>query len=245
MAYTFGEIMTRARGLLYEVQGTPAAEDPMGWAPLICNATDETSRRTFSLFLNATTDVTSATALYCVPASFWKLRTVQEQNDQGNWSELPIFDTPQMNRMFGAWWQNATPSDPAQAGVLDGSTFGVTLFPTPSVSRTAALLFGGLWRPGNVWGYTNGTAVEVVDSNGIPNMTATNPLPDWSQDCVIYGAAVQRCWQFPTPENMTRLPFLAQHYENLIGQAHAAAATYSPPKIYGFYAPGPMVAAIW
>ncbi len=244
MAYTFADIFTRARGLLYEVQGQPGAEDPMGWAPLITNVTDDVSRRSLGLYLEGTTDITTSTALYCLPASFWKLRTVQILNNNGNWGSLQIFDTPKMNVMLGAGWQNYNAADPARAAVIDGATFGITLFPFPSVARTAALKFGGLWRPGNVWSYANGTAVEVVDSNGIPNMTATCPLPDWSQDAVIYGAAAQRCVQFPTPENMTRLPYLSQRYEDLVGQAHGAAATYSPPAVYGFYYPGPMAASV-
>lgn len=233
------DMITRVKGVLYETQAAPASEDPLGLVQFIVEKTDEVSRRSLSLYIEATTDISSASNLYCLPQNLWKLRQVEFLRDSGDWVSIPIKTTQLMDRSVGARWHTAISSDPPCIGVIDGVNFGIQFYPAPSTTRTAALRFGGLWLPGTVWGYTSdGTAVSVIDGNGIPNLTASNPLPTFAQDAVVYGAAVQRCWQFPTPENMVRLPHIEKRYEELVGQAHAAAATYSPAPKIGWYIAG-------
>lgn len=232
-----GQLITEARGLLYEVQGAPGSEDPLGWVSQAIWATNEMSRRTYALYLEATTDVVSATALYCLPATFYKIRTVQEMQDSGDWVNLYTETTQLVNRQRGAWWQTWTPSDPARFAVINSPGFGVQLAPVPSVSRTAALKITGQWQPDNVWGYTTaGAAIYAVDtSTGLPNLTVENPLPAWAHTHLPAGMAYRRSIVFPTPENRERRPFLKDEWDNGVGQVHGAIMSYSPPAMVGCY----------
>jgi len=234
---TLGQLITEARGLLYEVQGTPGAEDPMGWPSQAVWATNEMSRRTYALYLEATTDITTPTALYCLPASFYKIRTVQEQMASGDWLDLPVQTTQVVDRQRGAWWQTWTPSDPARLAIINSPGFGVQLAPAPSVSRTAALKITGQWQPDNVWGYdaTGGALYAIDPTTGLPNLTTENPLPLWSQQHLAVGMAYRRCTIFPTPENLVRRPFLMEEWERGVGLVHGAIASYSPPARVGAY----------
>ncbi len=231
---TLNEMMVRCRQLRNERPGTEGYDDPLSYLDDCVVVTDEVAIRTYCLFKHFTTDVTSATASYCIPNLF-KIKEVQFMKDDGNWQTLKTFYPEEADMRQGARWSTYPQmADPPRQAVIGGPGSPVILAPTPAVSRTAALRFGGNWKPGNVWGYDS-TGVAITAS-----WTVENPLPTWAQDVVPIGMALERAARYPIPEDAFRIPRLQAQYDARIAQIHGNTNVYFPASTNSYYVAGPL-----
>ena len=81
------------------------------------------------------------------------------------------------------------------------------------------ILMQGLAVPGTDWGGMLGTATY--------NPTMVCPLHPVAHMAVMWGTALLRCIQFPTKENMTRLPMIQQRYAEQKARVEDAAARWT------------------
>ena len=229
---TLREIMVRARQLRDERPGMPGYDDPASYLNDAVEATDDIATRTHCLYVNFTTDIYSATASYCVP-NLYKVKLIKFVDANGNPQDIPTISDPQTTRRYGADW-STTPgqSDPVRKAILSAPNGPIILAPTPSVSRTAALVVGGLWKPGKTWGYDS-TGVAVT-----AGWDVDNPLPLWAQDAIPYAVAAMREDRYPTSPG--RFERLSAQSEKRIAQVHGNTQTYTQKPSLSFYVAGPL-----
>lgn len=189
---TLGEIKRSLRIELDLHPETRLGKNPMLMQEIILRAADEVAGRTDCLGGGAGTQARTATitanqATYCL-ADYYRVNAVLIKTAAGKWQPLFIFDTPgDMDTYCGGAWRNENASDPARAAIFSGVNT-VTLYPTPSITRAAALRFEGWRKPGTTWRYdpNTGAAVAIAD-------TQECPLPSWAQEavrrCALYNGA--------------------------------------------------------
>jgi hypothetical protein len=220
---TLGEIKRRARVALRLNPGDEVGDDPFYIQDTIVAAADRIAQATDCLFGERTCDITASVKSYCMP-EFYRMETANVLDAQSNWQPLYIFDTPaDADALYYSWWRNDTTADPPTCLVFDGPG-AATLYPTPSVSRTAALMFEGWYKPGQTWARDgSGNALTLADSQECP-------LPVWAHEAVvqetIYQLAVGMVLSAANPTLNTVLPLFLANAKETRGKVERDSATH-------------------
>jgi len=227
---TFDEIARRVRTDGQEGPGTPAARDlAERMQDDIIDVVDDIASRTDCYAPQFLTDLVADQDTYCAP-NYYKNKAVLVKDSSGNWNSVFVDGIDGADRYTRGQWRNDTSVDPPLYAFFRGQNKYV-LDPTPSTSRTAALLFEGFAKPGTIWKYdsTTGAAITLAGSHECP-------LPTFAQDqnIIVDGVLVIRLRRYARAEKDASMRVLMLQesdrrevaYQRKLGQVEAHAAQY-------------------
>lgn len=187
--------------LVNETIGKPGSGEPFMWSPLCDIVADELARLD-CLDVSVTADIVSGTAQYNNPTQIYKIVAVAVE-DQSDYLRLVEAVVPAVMDKRNHWWRTNQSVGVPEYAIMQGlNTF--VLYPTPDYSVTAGMTIEGFGVPSTAG--TNGTNLWPLDTDECP-------LKEHVQAAIPFGMAYYRCIQYPTPENMIRLPHLKERYE--------------------------------
>ena len=154
----------------------PASLDPMGLRRAVWRAVAEVAERTDCLHKGRSLNLVAATATYC-PEGLRRVTGVAWKDSSSNlWGDVAVRTHHWMDANIYNW-RSEPSADTARALVVTGPN-AITVWPTPSVSRTAALRLEGYWKPGEKWVYSSGVLVAAARADECP-------LPDFAHNAAV------------------------------------------------------------
>lgn len=217
---TRGEMEDEVRSEIAPHVGDPAARDPIALRRAVVRGVAEVAERTDCLHKGLLLNLVAGTDRYCPPALRRITGVAWKDSASRLWGNVPVRTQHWMDK-FIYNWRNEPASDNAQALVVTGPNV-ITVWPTPSVSRTAGLRLEGYWKPGEGW---------VYDEEGVLQAAARGdecPLPSFA-----HTAAVERAkWYFAkslmvkAPAIAPLLPLLDSQSTRLIGIVESDTAKH-------------------
>ena len=224
--------MTRAeikRNVLLRLAETPdQGREPLFLDEAVKMAANEVAQRTdcYQTYYAMAIDG-SPTALqeFCLPGELYKIESAKVINTDDT---IEILNRQRRQIVTRAWMDKhiprwlSTPYDTGDVRLLVLNLPKAILWPFPAYDKAAGLTLYGYATPGDAW--TASAAAEADEC----------PLPAYSHTSVELRAAIIRATQFPTKENLTRLPMLERDYERAVGlvaihsrQQNADASLYT------------------
>jgi hypothetical protein len=216
---TRGEMEDEVRSEIAPHVGDPAARDPIALRRAVVRGVAEVAERTDCLHKGLLLDLVAGTQRYC-PEALRRVTGLAWKNSSSQWyGNLPVRTQHWMDVHISGW-RNTPASDSAQALVVTGPN-AISVWPTPSASRTAALRLEGYWKPAEGWVYVDGTLQAAARGDECP-------LPSFA-----HTAAVERAkWYFAkglmvkAPAIAPLLPLLDSQSTRLIGIVESDTAKH-------------------
>ncbi len=228
------EMVTRAKAILGETEGTDGDGSPFEWNSLLSQAADDLCRGTYCFYTSFSLPLVAGQADYCVPPLF-KLAGAFLLLGNGTRVKLLEAAKRDVDSLYQQWGYYpgsllAWPSGPlfdyrnAATEALTGppsvffwdSLSNITLYPTPNLPAAGAY---SLVTEG--WATTEGQWDLDTD---------TCPLPARMHPTVIDGAVLLRAAQYPGKAN---LALIGARYTAARGKAEREAQTFARRQIGG------------
>ena len=223
------EMVTRAKAILGETEGTEGDGSPFEWNSLLSQAADDLCRGTYCFYTSFSETLVAGQADYCVPPLFKLAAAFLRNPTTGDVRQLIEGTKRDADRLWNCGWligggggissglRQATPN--AQpAAYLWGALSDLTLFPAPDTATAGAY---SLVTEG--WATTEGQWDLDTD---------VCPLPARMHPTVIDGAVLLRAAQYPGKAN---LALIGARYTAARGKAEREAQTFARRQIGGYW----------
>jgi len=220
---TFGSILASCQLSLEETPGTDEAVASFEWHPHIVQAANDVAGESDCHFATDYLDLIAGQEDYC-PPRVYRIKEQKVLDSGSNWQPLIINTRKRAQRLFGSNYENDT-ADPPRYILIGGASDdsgAFRLYPTPEVSRSAAVSVSGFARPGRIWAW---------DSTGAPvafSATTPFPLPEWALQATITKACYYRCRQKARKDASYKMmmPVFEKDYLWQIAECRARAADW-------------------
>ena len=200
--------------------------EPLLLDEIVRIACNDVAQRTDCYQTSFTLDIDgspTALGLFCLPGDLYKIKGVRVTLSDGSYRILTqrngqFVTRTWMNQYIPTWATSPESGDPRYL-VLERPE--AQLYPFPNYDSTGGLILYGFARPGDAW-----TSSAAAESDACP-------LPYYAHTAVELRGAYLRAMQFPSKDNMFRLPLLEREYEREIGiVARHASQEHSDASIY-------------
>jgi hypothetical protein len=227
---TLGEFRRDIRLLLGEAHlegANPALRDPLMLDSAIYAAADEAARLTDCFQSSWTLNIDgspTAMGLFCVDG-LYRLTSALVTLSTGTKKVLThsnggILSRRAMDMRSPTWQTTPLSGEPSWLVV---ELPNLQLYPNPDYDQTGGLVLYGFGVPGTSW------------SGSTDTPTTECPLPSIAHQLAYWLAVRRRCIQFPTPDNMARLPLIQEMIDTQQGLTARSAAQFVSEGARGGY----------
>lgn len=216
MGRTRAEIKRDVRILGRELFGGDASRDPFGLDILVKEVVNDVARRTDCYVGRRILATGVDTVEYCAPDVYRILNVYWRNPVSLEYKRLPI--SWHYERANDHWRNEASSTEIRRVSVF--GTNVVAVYPPVASGYTSGdgLMIEGYAIPGDYWVYDSlGRAQEPTEADPCP-------LPDWAQDCVVYGVLAMRAKQMRDRDGIA---IWEGEYLKRLGDVEAFAATYA------------------
>lgn len=236
---TLGALVTRFTAMLREYEGEGAGfDDPLTPVSLIKDAVDRFAQDSDAFWYSWQENAINGQAEYCAPM-LYKLRSINYFDEEGCWWPLLPKSVADMDKLYRITnWRNFQSDYNPRRVVVAGMNL-ILLSPTPIVD--IPIVSPNVQPLVEMEGYAIPSVCFKTDGTTplFAALTDECPLNAACHPGIAYEAMKMRIMQYPTKENMMRLPMVERQADvyraNLCGFANMFTPPYRFDQRYRWY----------